>query len=116
MFSTPILYIIFNRVDTVKQTFPIIAEQHPKHLFIAADGPRTDRIGEDIKCKEVREYVLSHIDWDCDVKTFFRDENLGCKYGVSGAIKWFFENVEQGIILEDDICVSNSFFHIVSSY
>ena len=110
MFNTPILYIIFNRLDTVKQTFPKIAEQQPKQLFIAADGPRTDRVGEDIKCKEVREHVLSHIDWDCDVRTLFRDENLGCGENVHRAITWFFENVEQGIVLEDDCLPNSSFF------
>ena len=77
MFNIPILYIIFNRLDTVKQTFPKIAEQQPKQLFIAADGPRASRIGEDIKCKEVREYVLSHIDWQCDVKTLLEMKILG---------------------------------------
>nr|WP_318680457.1 hypothetical protein [uncultured Treponema sp.] len=110
MFSTPILYIIFNRLDTVKQTFTKIKSVQPKEFYIAADGPRKNKEGEAAKCEEVRNWVLSNIDWDCNVHTFFRDENVGCKYGVSGAVKWFFENVEQGIIMEDDILVSDSFF------
>lgn len=110
MFSTPILYIIFNRLDTVKQTFTKIKSVQPKEFYIAADGPRKNKEGEAAKCEEVRNWVLSNIDWDCNVYTFFRDENVGCKYGVSGAVKWFFENVEQGIIMEDDILVSDSFF------
>jgi hypothetical protein len=35
---------------------------------------------------------------------------LGCKSAVSSAITWFFENVEQGIILEDDCLPDPSFF------
>jgi len=35
---------------------------------------------------------------------------LGCKLAVSSAITWFFENVEQGIILEDDCLPDPSFF------
>jgi hypothetical protein len=35
---------------------------------------------------------------------------LGCKYAVSGAIDWFFQNVEEGIILEDDTLPNQSFF------
>lgn len=107
---TPILYIVFNRLQTVEQSFPRIAAQKPEELYIAADGPRTGREGEKEACETVRSYVLSHIDWPCNVHTLFRDENLGCKYGVSGAIKWFFSNVEAGIVLEDDILPEPSFF------
>lgn len=53
---------------------------------------------------------MQNIDWECEVKTLFRDQNLGCKYAVSGSITWFFENEEQGIILEDDCLPSQSFF------
>jgi hypothetical protein len=50
------------------------------------------------------------VDWPCEVKTLFRDNNLGCKLGVSGGIDWFFENEEEGIILEDDVMPISSFF------
>jgi hypothetical protein len=53
---------------------------------------------------------MRNIDWECEVKILFREKNLGCKYAVSGAITWFFENEEQGIILEDDCLPSQSFF------
>jgi hypothetical protein len=53
---------------------------------------------------------LDNIDWDCEVKTLFRNENLGCGKSVSGAITWFFDQIEQGIILEDDCVPSISFF------
>ncbi len=110
MLETPVLYIVFNRLDTVKQTFLKIKQARPKELYIAADGPRLIREGEAEKCKEVRGWVLEQIDWDCNVHTLFREENLGCGRGVSSAITWFFDNVEQGIILEDDCLPSLSFF------
>ena len=108
--KTPILYIVFNRLQTVEQTFPRIAAQKPEVLFVAADGPRVERKGENDSCAAVRDYIISHIDWPGDVHTLFRDENLGCKYAVSGAIQWFFSNVEDGIVLEDDILPEPSFF------
>ena len=108
MFETPILYIIFNRIDTVQQTFPVIKKQKPKHLYVAADGPRIEKSGEAEKCNQVRNWVLSQIDWDCEVKTLFREDNLGCGKGPASAISWFFENVEQGIILEDDCLPTDS--------
>src|SRR5690606_28025389 len=49
-------------------------------------------------------------DWNCEVHTLFRDTNLGCKQAVSGAISWFFEQEEMGIILEDDCLPAASFF------
>lgn len=78
---------------------------------MAADGPRADhRGGEGEKVRAVRNYILSSIDWNCEVKTLFRDENLGCKRAVSSAIDWFFSHVEEGIILEDDCVPDQSFF------
>jgi hypothetical protein len=67
-------------------------------------------MGEIEKIQEVRDYVLSHIDWECEVKTLFRENNLGCRVAVSTAIDWFFKNEEMGIILEDDCIPDLSFF------
>ncbi|MBU2265961.1 MAG: glycosyltransferase family 2 protein, partial [Candidatus Omnitrophica bacterium] len=47
---------------------------------------------------------------DCEVKTLFRKENLGPRMAVSTAVDWFFENVSQGIILEDDCLPDPTFF------
>jgi hypothetical protein len=110
MFDTPILYLIFNRLDETKITFQSICVLKPKKLFIAADGPRFGNQYDDINCKLVREYVLSSIDWVCEVKTLFRERNLGCGKAVSEAISWFFKNVDEGIIIEDDCLPDASFF------
>lgn len=110
MFNTPILFLIFNRPETTRSVFEEIKKQKPKYLFVAADGARP-HVSEDVeKCKITREVVLQSIDWDCEVKTLFRKENLGCGIAVSEAITWFFDNVEQGIILEDDCLPHSSFF------
>ena len=108
--NTPVLFLTFNRLDTTEQVFEAIRRARPPRLYLASDGPRDSRPGEEEKVKNVREYVLGHIDWECEVKTLFREKNLGCKYAVSGAISWFFENEEMGIILEDDVLPVPSFF------
>ena len=108
--NTAVLFLIFNRLDTTKQVFEAIRKAKPPRIYIAADGPRENRPDDIKNIQGVRDYVLSSIDWNCEVKTLFRDENLGCKYAVSGAITWFFENEEKGIILEDDCLPSQSFF------
>ena len=108
-FETAILFLVFNRPDTTQQVFNKIKEIKPKYLFVAADGPRSDKPGEDKKCLETRN-IIKQIDWDCELKTLFREINLGCGVAVSEAITWFFDSVEEGIILEDDCLPDLSFF------
>jgi len=108
--NTAVLFLVFNRLDTTKQVFEAIRQAKPPRLYVAADGARANKEGEADKVQAVRDYIMQNIDWKCEVRTLFREENLGCKYAVSGAITWFFENEEQGIILEDDCLPSQSFF------
>ncbi|AEF86703.1 nucleotide-diphospho-sugar transferase domain protein [Treponema primitia ZAS-2] len=110
MFNTPILFIIFKRLETTKQVFSVLQQIKPRFLYVAADGPRHTVEGEKLLCAEVRQWVLDNVNWQCDVKTLFRDKNFGCGRAVSSAITWLFDNVEQGIILEDDCVPSLSFF------
>jgi len=111
--TTPVLFLTFNRPDTTIQVFEAIRQAKPKQLFVAADGPRADRSGEEEKCEEVRQ-IATKVDWDCEIKTLFREKNLGCRIAVSSAIDWFFENVEEGIILEDDCLPHPTFFCFAS--
>lgn len=108
--ETPILLLVFNRIDTVKLVLNEIRKVMPKKLYIASDGPRKKIPNEKDKIEKVRDYLVKHVDWTCDVKTLLKEENLGCKYAVSNAITWFFENEDMGIILEDDCIVDVSFF------
>jgi hypothetical protein len=105
-----VLFLIFNRPDTTMQVLEAIRNARPPRLYVACDGPRTHRAGEEAQVRELREKVLARVDWPCTVHTLFRDGNLGCKMAVSGAIDWFFEQEEQGIVLEDDCLPSPSFF------
>ena len=107
--TTPVLFLIFNRPDLTEQVFNVIKRVRPSKLFVAADGPRQEEFDDIDKCKKARN-IINQVDWDCQVKTLYRDNNLGCRVAISSAINWFFENVEEGIILEDDCLPSNSFF------
>lgn len=109
MGSLSVLFLIFNRPETTSLVFEQIRLAKPQQLFIAADGPRSGRQGETTLCQQARS-VVGQVDWDCQVHTLFRDENVGCKRSVSSALAWFFENVEEGIILEDDCIPDLSFF------
>lgn len=106
---TPVLLVVFNRPHTTQRVFETLREAKPERLFIAADGPRPDRQGEVGLCAQVRG-IAANVDWDCKVNTLFREENFGAGRGVSAAIDWFFDEVEEGIILEDDCLPEGSFF------
>lgn len=112
--SSPILFIIFNRPELTQRVFEAIAEAKPLRLYIAADGPRPDRADESFLCLQARN-VMAKINWPCQVKTLYRQHNLGCKYAVSSAIDWFFEHESEGIILEDDCLPSNDFFRFADA-
>ena len=112
--TPPVLFIIFNKREETKRVLNVIRNQQPKQFFIAADGPRLEKEGEAEKCQYVREWVLQHIDWECEVKTLFRDQNVGCGRGPSEAITWFFQHVDEGIILEDDCLPNDTFFQFCS--
>ena len=107
--DSPVLFLIFNRPQNTSQVFEAMKKAKPAKLFVAADGPRAGCAGEDQQCAMARR-IATAVDWPCKVKTLFRKENLGCRRAVSTAIDWFFEHVEDGIILEDDCVPDPSFF------
>lgn len=107
--KSPVLFIVFNRPAVTQRVFDQIRLARPSRLYIAADGARLEIPREKNLCIEVRSIVKS-IDWPCEVKFLFHEKNLGCKLAVSTAIEWFFDQEEQGIILEDDCFPELTFF------
>jgi hypothetical protein len=107
--TTPVLLLVFNRPATTRRVLESIRAVRPPQLYVAADGPRGSRAEERALCEAARRAATA-VDWDCEVATLFRDENLGCGLAVSQGISWFFENVNEGIVLEDDCVPHQSFY------
>lgn len=103
----PVLIIAFNRPHYLRALIERLREIRPMNVFVAIDGPRFS--ADEIPVNECR-MLVDMIDWTPNVRTQFQDVNLGCGKGVAAAITWFFENVDRGIILEDDIIPEPSFF------
>lgn len=109
--ETPVAFMIFNRPEYTKAVFAEIRKAQPKKLFIVADGPRTP--SEEAICIETRA-VVENIDWPCEIHRNYAERNLGLKERFRSGLNWYFENVEEGIILEDDCLPHPSFFRFTA--
>lgn len=74
--NTAVLFLVFNRLDTTKQVVEAVKKAKPTILYLASDGPRISHKADVNKIAAVREYVNNNIDWNCEVKTLFRKENI----------------------------------------
>lgn len=114
MFTTPILLITFNRPDHTRRVLTEILKQEPQSLYVCQDGAREGNENDRIKCQEVRDvvkeltsvYKTNHQHFA--LHTLYQSKNLGCGPGPATGITWFFENVEQGIVMEDDCLPSET--------
>ena len=106
----PILLVTFNRPDHVRRVLCEIRKQQPSELYVCQDGPREGNENDKLKVQEVRNVISELVDWPCQLHTLYQEKNLGCGPGPAAGISWFFEQVEMGIILEDDAVPHQDFF------
>ena len=74
-----VLFIIFKREELTNRVFEVIREVKPPRLYVVADGPREEVKDEYEKCMATRK-VIEKVDWDCEVKTLFREKMLDADY------------------------------------
>lgn len=108
--DTPVLLLVWRRPNALRQVIDAIRPVAPSRIFVACDGPSPDRPADAQKVAATREVIEQEIDWPCQVEKLYSDVNQGCRLGVSRAITWFFEQVEEGIVLEDDCVPHPDFF------
>lgn len=102
-----ILLLAFNRLDIAKLCIDkIYSLRLADRIYLSIDGGRTDKetqIGNSIE-----EYALDRLGYRLvDVQRL--SDNNGCRRGVEKGISWFFNNVDCGVICEDDILIENDF-------
>ncbi len=108
--KTAVMMIVFNRPDTTKEVFEEIRKARPSRFYLVSDAPRKGRPDDIDKVKECREYVESHIDWPCEFKKNYAEENMGCKERMHTGISWVLSQEPHTIILEDDVVPAPEFF------
>jgi hypothetical protein len=103
----PILITIFNRPELTRRLMESLSQVQPPILLIAADGPRWRE--EERVCLEARK-CASMVDWPCEVRTTYADDNMGCGVRVHTAITWALQQHDRIIVLEDDCIPEPTFF------
>jgi glycosyltransferase involved in cell wall biosynthesis len=107
--KSSVLLLTFNRPDNVIRVLECIKNANIHALYIACDGPRSGQVDDILKIQAIHK-IVAQIDWCANVKTLYRESNLGCGHAVSEAITWFMEDAGEGIILEDDCLPDPTFF------
>lgn len=109
-FDIPVALIFFNRPHYLKQQLQIIKKVKPSKLYLISDGARKDRPNEGQLVEESRRLVEESIDWECEVKKNYAQENMGCYDRIANGASWVFSQEEYGIFLEDDNIPELTFF------
>lgn len=113
-YSVPILVIFWNRPTLLADLFQVLTELQPERLYLACDGPRSEDLNSAQLVKQCRELAEEKITWPAQVQYRYAQQNQGCRVGVASAISWFFEQEDEGIILEDDVHPEPSFFQYMA--
>lgn len=107
--NVSVLMIFFNRPETFRRVFEQVRKAKPAVLYLYQDGAREGRVDDITKIQECRK-IVENIDWECEVHRLYQEKNYGCDPSVYLAIRWFFDHVDRGIILEDDVVPAVNFF------
>jgi hypothetical protein len=89
--------------------FEQIRAVEPDDLFVVADGPRADHPEDKQRIEETRA-IVEDVDWGCDVRRLYADQNLGIGRRIPTGLDAVFDEVDRAIILEDDCVPDRSFF------
>lgn len=104
-----VLMIFFCRVEKTREVFEAVKKARPSKLYLYQDGAREFVESDKANIEKCRE-VVADIDWDCEVHKLYQEKNYGCDPSEYIAQRWFFDNEECGIVLEDDDVPAQAFF------
>jgi len=108
--ETAVLLLTWKRASLTRQVVRKLRDAKARKIYVVSDGPRAGNEDDAYKVANTRDVISKEIDWDCSLRTLFRENNLGCRRSVSDGIEWLFQHEKEAIILEDDCMPSMEFF------
>jgi hypothetical protein len=106
--TIPALVIAFNRPKKLEQTLFSLAQTDVKEVVVSLDGPR-ENAKDGIRIAECTLVIEGFRDAFDSLTIKQNNENLGCRRALQKAIGDFFQIYDRGVIIEDDILVSQQF-------
>jgi hypothetical protein len=97
----PIAGIHFNRPEITRTWIQAVNTLEPREIYIYIDGPRHEL--DRVKRSEVIDLIENGIDSKHSVKIQCQTNNFGCGKHIFFVLNDFFETVEIGWVLEDDV-------------
>jgi len=101
------LIIVYARPHSLAQLLYTLKSSGICTVYISIDGPKNQTIVE--RQKEIRQVISKFESSNFSIISRENDSNFGVAKGVITAVDWFFSLCSEGIILEDDLVISNSF-------
>lgn len=109
-----VLILAFNRPEHAEVLAARLREFDDIDVYLSIDGPRSGNVSDQVAVRSVRESLHDHLGNKVVAERDSRS-NLGCADGVTAGLSWFFNTVEEGIVLEDDCIPTPEFFEFCAA-
>lgn len=101
----PVLILAHSRAEKFNNCLKRIYDFGIRNIYLSIDGPRNNR---DLYQQKIIIQNFNKFQKKCDLKLNKLEKNYGCRDGIIFALDWFFKNEKYGVILEEDLFLSNN--------
>jgi hypothetical protein len=103
--SVPVLIVCYKRAENVRKLLTDLQEQGVSRIYLAIDGSKdSDQSVQNLIETDAMKFAQN---FNIDLRIWKRNLNLGPAVSVITAIDWLFSYEKSGVILEDDLVISN---------
>ena len=100
--ETTVLLLGYYRPLQMRGLIQSLAPLKPKLILFSVDGPKANRPSDAELVRQTQE-LINEITWDAEIRTRFREFNLGLRRAVVDAVTWANSEYGKVIVLEDDV-------------
>lgn len=113
MTALPVLVTCFSRPDLLEKSLSsLIKSECPIQVFVHIDGPRSGYPEDSVAIEQCKRIIEGSFRGD-NLVIRSLEQNLGLRHAMLSAITWFFEHVDYGIIIEEDVVIHPDSLRII---